>query len=220
MRGRKPSPSSNKPAKTWRRKTELEEKLERNSKRCCTNRSPAGQLEAARNERQKTISGWNLHSAGPASNSLASYGRTNPACAIALRVPKRQQKPAPGLDEASRGRAVRNRQQEATRKGTTYKTFEVNAHSMARTGGLGAPSRSGLLAGSWHDAASHGEQLQGGLLKDGHQRIEGTEVKAARWARHPSIAGLWRLVSILPVKAIWVWARWSACFLASASRSY
>lgn len=41
--------------------------------------------------------------------------------------------------EAREARAVRDRQKEATRKGTTYKPTESEKSLMSRTGGLGAP---------------------------------------------------------------------------------
>jgi septal ring factor EnvC (AmiA/AmiB activator) len=47
--------------------------------------------------------------------------------------------------EARDAQAVRDKQQEASRKGTTYKPTESERSLMSRTGGLGA-SRSGLLA--------------------------------------------------------------------------
>lgn len=41
--------------------------------------------------------------------------------------------------EAREAQAVRDRQKEATRKGTTYKPTESEKSLMSRTGGLGAP---------------------------------------------------------------------------------
>ena len=49
--------------------------------------------------------------------------------------------------------AVRDRQQEASRKGTTYKPTESERSLMSRTGGLGARA-AGLLAGTRNNSSS------------------------------------------------------------------
>lgn len=56
--------------------------------------------------------------------------------------------------EAREAQAVRDRQKEATRKGTTYKPTESEKSLMSRTGGFGCAAWSGILASSRADAAS------------------------------------------------------------------
>lgn len=81
--------------------------------------------------------------------------------------------------EAREARAVRDRQKEATRKGTTYKPTESEKSLMSRTGGLvrRVVRHSGRFRPTLH---RYGEQLQGELRWKGMVigASEGTEVKA------------------------------------------
>lgn len=81
--------------------------------------------------------------------------------------------------EAREAQAVRDRQKEATRKGTTYKPTESEKSLMSRTV-VWRTARSGILAGSGPTLHRYGEQLQGELRWKGMVigASEGTEVKA------------------------------------------
>ena len=82
--------------------------------------------------------------------------------------------------EAREAQAVRDRQKEATRKGTTYKPTESEKSLMSRTGGLGAPRGQAFWPVRGPTLHRYGEQLQGELRWKGMVigASEGTEVKA------------------------------------------
>ncbi len=75
---------------------------------------------------------------------------------------------------------LRDRQKEATRKGTTYKPTESEKSLMSRTGGLGAPRGQAFWPVRGPTLHRYGEQLQGELRWKGMVigASEGTEVKA------------------------------------------
>ncbi len=79
-----------------------------------------------------------------------------------------------------RPRRFRDRQKEATRKGTTYKPTESEKSLMSRTGGLGAPRGQAFWPVRGPTLHRYGEQLQGELRWKGMVigASEGTEVKA------------------------------------------
>ncbi|MDU2997505.1 MAG: murein hydrolase activator EnvC [Klebsiella pneumoniae] len=82
-----------------------------------------------------------------------------------------------GLESAQ---AVRDRQQEASRKGTTYKPTESERSLMSRTGGLGSPRGQAFWPVRGPLLHRYGEQLQGELRWKGMviAASEGTEVRA------------------------------------------
>ena len=99
-----------------------------NSKRCCTSRRPSRPNSKRRvTSARKRFPGWNPPFSR-ASNSLVSYGRTNPACAIALRVPKRQQKLAPSA-KPKRPRRYVTVSKRPPAKAPPTNLLKVNAHS-------------------------------------------------------------------------------------------
>ncbi|MGS3059726.1 murein hydrolase activator EnvC, partial [Escherichia coli] len=83
--------------------------------------------------------------------------------------------------EAREAQAVRDRQKEATRKGTTYKPTESEKSLMSRTGGLGAPRGQAFWPVRGPTLHRYGEQLQGELRWKGMVigASEGTEGKAS-----------------------------------------
>ncbi len=82
--------------------------------------------------------------------------------------------------EARDAQAVRDRQQEASRKGTTYKPTESERSLMSRTGGLGSPRGQAFWPVRGPLLHRYGEQLQGELRWKGMviAASEGTEVRA------------------------------------------
>ena len=82
--------------------------------------------------------------------------------------------------EAREAQAVRDRQQDASRKGTTYKPTESERSLMSRTGGLGSPRGQAYWPVRGTLLHRYGEQLQGELRWKGMviAASEGTEVKA------------------------------------------
>lgn len=65
--------------------------------------------------------------------------------------------------EAREAQAVRDRQQDASRKGTTYKPTESERSLMSRTGGLGSPRGQAYWPVRGTLLHRYGEQLQGEL---------------------------------------------------------
>ncbi|WP_347291962.1 murein hydrolase activator EnvC [Kluyvera georgiana] len=159
-------------------KTELEEKQSEQQTLLYEQKAQQAKLEAARNERQKTISGLesSIQQGQQQLGELrANESRLRNSIARAEAAAK-----ARAEREAKEAEAVRNRQQEATRKGTTYKPSESERSLMARTGGLGAPRGQAYWPVRGTTLHRYGEQLQGELRWKGMviSASEGTEVKA------------------------------------------
>lgn len=91
---------------------------------------------------------------------------------------RQQRKRAP--KERREAQAVRDKQQEASRKGTTYKPTENERSLMSRTGGLGSPRGQAYWPVRGSILHRYGEQLQGELRWKGIVigASEGSEVKA------------------------------------------
>lgn len=159
-------------------KTELEEKQSEQQTLLYEQKAQQAKLEAARNERQKTIFGLesSIQQGQQQLGELrANESRLRNSIARAEAAAK-----ARAEREAKEAEAVRNRQQEATRKGTTYKPSESERSLMARTGGLGAPRGQAYWPVRGTTLHRYGEQLQGELRWKGMviSASEGTEVKA------------------------------------------
>ena len=159
-------------------KTELEEKQSEQQTLLYEQKAQQAKLEAARNERQKTISG--LESSIQAGQQQLGELRANESRLRSSIARAEAAAKARAEREAREAEAVRNRQQEATRKGTTYKPSESERSLMARTGGLGAPRGQAFWPVRGTTLHRYGEQLQGELRWKGMviSAAEGTEVKA------------------------------------------
>ena len=159
-------------------KTELEEKQSQQQTLLYEQRAQQTKLEQARNERQKTISGLesSIQQGQQQLGELrANESRLRNSIARAEAAAK-----ARAEREAKEAEAVRDRQKEATRKGTTYKPSESERSLMSRTGGLGAPRGQAFWPVRGTTLHRYGEQLQGELRWKGMviSASEGTEVKA------------------------------------------
>lgn len=108
-----------------------------------------------------------------------NYGLTNRAYAVVVACAEAAAK-ARADREARDAQAVRDRQQEASRKGTTYKPTESERSLMSRTGGLGSPRGQAFWPVRGPLLHRYGEQLQGELRWKGMviAASEGTEVRA------------------------------------------
>ena len=159
-------------------KTELEEKQSQQQTLLYEQRAQQAKLEQARNERQKTLSGLesSIQQGQQQLGELrANESRLRNSIARAAAAAK-----ARAEREAREADAVRSRQQEATRKGTTYKPSESERSLMSRTGGLGSPRGQAYWPVRGTTLHRYGEQLQGELRWKGMviSASEGTEVKA------------------------------------------
>ncbi|WP_312951420.1 murein hydrolase activator EnvC [Superficieibacter sp.] len=159
-------------------KAELEEKQSQQQTLLYEQRAQQAKLEQARNERKKTLSG--LESSIQQGQQQLSEMRANESRlrnSIAAAAAKAK---ARAEQEAREAEAVRNRQKEATRKGTTYKPTESETSLMSRTGGLGAPRGQAYWPVRGPTLHRYGEQLQGELRWKGMVigASEGSEVKA------------------------------------------
>lgn len=159
-------------------KTELEEKQSEQQTLLYEQKAQQAKLEAARNERQKTLSG--LESSIQAGQQQLGEMRANESRLRSSIARAEAAAKARAEREAREAEAVRDRQQEATRKGTTYKPSESERSLMARTGGLGAPRGQAYWPVRGTTLHRYGEQLQGELRWKGMviSASEGTEVKA------------------------------------------
>ena len=140
-------------------RAELEEKQSEQQTLLYEQRAQQAKLTQALNERKKTLAGLESsiqQGQQQLSELRANESRLRNSIARAEAAAK-----ARAEREAREAQAVRDRQKEATRKGTTYKPTESEKSLMSRTGGLGA-------------------QLQGELRWKGMVigASEGTEVKA------------------------------------------
>ncbi len=159
-------------------KTDLEEKQSQQQTLLYEQKAEQAKLEAARNERKKTISG--LSSSIQQGQQQLNEMRQNEsrlrnsiaraAAAAAARAEK----------EAREAEQVRSRQSQASRQGSTYKPTESERSLMARTGGLGSPRGQAVWPARGPLLHRYGEQLQGELRWKGIVigASEGSEVKA------------------------------------------
>lgn len=159
-------------------KAELEEKQSQQQTLLYEQQAQQAKLEQARNERKKTLSGLesSIQEGQQQLGELrANESRLRNSIARAEAAAK-----ARAEREAREAEAVRSRQQDATRKGTTYKPTESEQSLMSRTGGLGSPRGQAFWPVRGSILHRYGEQLQGELRWKGIVigASEGSEVKA------------------------------------------
>lgn len=159
-------------------KAELEEKQSQQQTLLYEQRAQQAKLEQARNERKKTLAGLESsiqQSQQQLSELRANESRLRNSIARAEAAAK-----ARAEREAREAQAVRDKQQEASRKGSTYKPTESERSLMSRTGGLGAPRGQAYWPVRGPILHRYGERLQGELRWKGMVigASEGTEVKA------------------------------------------
>jgi len=159
-------------------KAALEEKQSQQQTLLYEQRAQQAKLEQALNERKKTLSG--LESSIQAGQQQLHEMRANESRLRSSIAKAEAAAKARAEREAREAQAVRNRQQEATRKGTTYNPTESEKSLMARTDGLGAPRGQAYWPVRGSTIHRYGEQLQGELRWKGMviAAAEGTEVKA------------------------------------------
>jgi septal ring factor EnvC (AmiA/AmiB activator) len=156
----------------------LEEKQSQQQTLLYEQKAQQAKLEQARNERKKTLSG--LESSIQAGQQQLSELRANESRMRSRIAQAEAAARARAEKEAKEAQAVRDRQQDASRKGTTYKPSESERSLMARTGGLGSPRGQAFWPVRGPTLHRYGEQLQGELRWKGMVigASEGTEVKA------------------------------------------
>lgn len=159
-------------------KTALEAKQKQQQALVTEQRAQQSKLEQARKQRKTILSG--LESSIQKGQQQLNEMRANES-QLRNRISQAQVAARSRTEqEAREAQAVRDRQQDATRKGTVYKPTESETSLISRTGGLGTPRGQNL----WpvHGALLHrfGERLQGELRWKGMviEASEGTEVKA------------------------------------------
>jgi septal ring factor EnvC (AmiA/AmiB activator) len=159
-------------------KADLEEKQSQQQTLLYEQKAQQAKLEQARNERKKTLSG--LESSIQAGQQQLSELRANENRMRSRIAQAEAAARARAQREANEAQAVRNRQQDASRKGTTYKPSESERSLMSRTGGLGSPRGQAYWPVRGPTLHRYGEQLQGELRWKGMVigASEGTEVKA------------------------------------------
>ncbi|HEX4501703.1 MAG TPA: murein hydrolase activator EnvC [Scandinavium sp.] len=159
-------------------KADLEEKQSQQQTLLYEQKAQQAKLEQARNERKKTLSG--LESSIQAGQQQLSELRANENRMRSRLAQAEAAARARAQREANEAQAVRNRQQDASRKGTTYKPSESERSLMSRTGGLGSPRGQAYWPVRGPTLHRYGEQLQGELRWKGMVigASEGTEVKA------------------------------------------
>ena len=135
-------------------------------------------LESARNERKKTLS--TLESSLQQDQQKLSEMRQNQSRLQGQIARAEAAAKARAEKEAREAEQVRNRQNEASSKGSTYKPTESERSLISRTGGLGAPRGQAFWPVRGSILHRYGEQLQGELRWKGIVIAagEGTEVKA------------------------------------------
>ena len=159
-------------------KSMLEEKQSQQQTLVYEQKAQQAKLEQARNERKKTLS--SLESSIQKGQQQLSELRANES-RLRGRIAQAEAAAKARADrEARDAQAVRDRQQEASRKGTTYKPTESERSLMSRTGGLGVPRGQAFWPVRGTILHRYGEQLQGELRWKGMviAASEGTEVKA------------------------------------------
>ncbi|WP_249226359.1 murein hydrolase activator EnvC [Entomohabitans teleogrylli] len=159
-------------------KASLEEKQSQQQTLLYEQRAEQQKLEAARNERKKTLAG--LESSIKKGQQQLTEMRQNESRLRSSIARAEAAAKARAEREAREAEQVRARQQEATRKGTTYKPTESEQSLMSRTGGLGSPRGQAYWPVRGPLLHRYGEQLQGELRWKGIVigAAEGTEVKA------------------------------------------
>ncbi|NBC98815.1 murein hydrolase activator EnvC [Atlantibacter hermannii] len=159
-------------------KAELEEKQSEQQTLLYEQQAQQAKLEQARNERKKTISGLES-SIQQGQNQLSEMRQNESRLRNSIARAEAAAK-ARAEREAREAEQVRNKQQEASRKGTTYKPTESEQSLMSRTGGLGSPRGQAYWPVRGSLLHRYGEQLQGELRWKGMVigASEGTEVKA------------------------------------------
>ncbi|VDR23881.1 Septal ring factor [Raoultella terrigena] len=159
-------------------KAELEEKQSQQQTLVYEQRAQQAKLEQARNERKKTLSG--LESSIQQGQQQLGEMRVNESRLRGRVAQAEAAAKARAEREAREAQAVRDRQQDASRKGTTYKPSESERSLMSRTGGLGSPRGQAYWPVRGTLLHRYGEQLQGELRWKGMviAASEGTEVKA------------------------------------------
>lgn len=159
-------------------KAELEEKQSEQQTLLYEQQAQQAKLEQARNERKKTISGLES-SIQQGQNQLSEMRQNESRLRNSIARAEAAAK-ARAEREAREAEQVRNKQQEASRKGTTYKPTESEQSLMSRTGGLGSPRGQAYWPVRGSLLHRYGEQLQDELRWKGIVigASEGTEVKA------------------------------------------
>ncbi|WP_437889131.1 murein hydrolase activator EnvC [Phytobacter sp. V91] len=159
-------------------RAELEEKQSQQQTLLYEQKAQQAKLEQARNERKKTLSG--LESSIQAGQQQLGELRANES-RLRDRLARAEAAAKARADrEAREAQAVRDKQQDASRKGSTYKPTENERSLMSRTGGLGSPSGQAFWPVRGPLLHRYGEQLQGELRWKGIVigASEGSEVKA------------------------------------------
>ena len=138
-------------------RAELEEKQSEQQTLLYEQRAQQAKLTQALNERKKTLAGLESsiqQGQQQLSELRANESRLRNSIARAEAAAK-----ARAEREAREAQAVRDRQKEATRKGTTYKPTESEKSLMSRTGGLGAPRGQAFWPVRGPTLHRYGEQL-------------------------------------------------------------
>ena len=159
-------------------RAELEEKQSQQQTLLYEQQAQQAKLEQARNERKKTLT--SLESSIQAGQQQLSEMRANESRLRNSLARAEAAAKARAEREAREADAVRDRQQQASRKGTTYKPTESERSLMSRTGGLGSPRGQAYWPVRGSLLHRYGEQLQGELRWKGIVigASEGSEVKA------------------------------------------
>ncbi|WP_044182821.1 murein hydrolase activator EnvC [Phytobacter massiliensis] len=159
-------------------KADLEEKQSQQQTLLYEQKAQQAKLEQARNERKKTLAG--LESSIQQGQQQLSELRANESRLRDRLARAEAAAKARAEREAREAQAVRDKQKEATRKGTTYRPSESERSLMSRTGGLGSPRGQAYWPVRGPTLHRYGEQLQGELRWKGMVigAAEGSEVKA------------------------------------------
>ncbi len=165
-------------AEVTEQRAALEEKQSQQQTLLYSQRAQQAKLEEARNERKKTLSRLES-SIQKGQQQLSELRRNESRLRDSISRAEAAAK-ARAEREAKEAQQVRDRQQEATRKGTTYKPTQSEQSLIARTGGLGAPRGQARWPVRGSLLHRYGEQLQGELRWKGIVigASEGTEVRA------------------------------------------
>lgn len=159
-------------------KSQLEAKQSEQQTLLYEQKAQQAKLEQARSQRQKTLNG--LESSIQAGQQQLTEMRQNES-RLRDRIARAESAARARAEKESReADKIRNREQEASRQGTTYKPTPSERELMARTGGLGAPRGQAFWPARGPLLHRYGEQLQGELRWKGIVigAGEGTEVKA------------------------------------------
>ncbi|WP_227319127.1 murein hydrolase activator EnvC [Cedecea davisae] len=159
-------------------KSELEGKQSEQQTLLYEQQAQQAKLESARNERKKTLAG--LESSIQQDQQKLSEMRQNQSRLQSQIARAEAAAKARAEREAREAEQVRDKQQQASNKGTTYKPTESERSLMSRTGGLGSPRGQAYWPVRGSLLHRYGEQLQGELRWKGIviAASEGTEVKA------------------------------------------